>query len=192
VRDRNRYRRFSNATRPYDADKSPGRDLRTQDVDSFVAANHSQRRRGKNNTFDEGSDAATPDRCNKAIAPSGNVGDVAPRLAIAERFSERGNMDPKTGLLDNDVRPDPLDQVSVANDLPCAVDQSNQDVESTAAQRHRLTLVHQQSLGGDQAKRAKLEYFSVVYSRLQGSNLSFHVVHIASPVGAGVHNLANR
>jgi hypothetical protein len=189
VRDRNRYRRFSNTARPYDADKPPSHDFRTQSIDSFAAANHSQRRRGKNNAFDgldQGGGRAAPrqtlDRRNKAIAPSGYISDVTPCLAVAERFSERGNMDPKTGLLDNNVRPDPFDERSVADNLPCALEQSKQDVESTATQCHRLTLVHQQSLGGDQAKRAKLEYFSVAYS--QGSNLSFHAVHIASPVGA--------
>jgi hypothetical protein len=42
-------------------------------------------------------------------------------------------MDPKTAFLDDDVRPNPLDQFPVAHDIPCPLDQSNQYVESTAA-----------------------------------------------------------
>jgi hypothetical protein len=56
----------------------------------------------------------------------------------------------KTGLLDNNVRSDLFEKLSVAHDFPCPLEQSNQDVESTATKRDRPVLAHQRSLGGDQ------------------------------------------
>jgi hypothetical protein len=80
-------------------------------------------------------------------------------------------MDAKTGLLDNDVRPSPFDQFLVAHDVACPLDQGDQDVQSTAAQRNRLVRFHQQSFGSDQSERPELEHFRLVKSLRQRSDL---------------------
>ncbi|MGY3076946.1 hypothetical protein ACVWZZ_003317 [Bradyrhizobium sp. LM6.10] len=86
-------------------------------------------------------------------------------------------MDPKTRSLDDNIRPSPLDQFLMTHHVASALDQSDQDVESTAAHRQRLAIFHQQSLGDDQAKRTELKHFGVVVcSRLQRRYLTFQVI----------------
>jgi hypothetical protein len=152
VGDRNSHRGFAHSARSHDADKPPRRDLRAQVVDHFVAANHPLQACGQGRESDApgrsiGKLAASRralDWCNKAIAPAGYISDVARAVStVTERSAEAGNMDPKTGLLDDDVRPNPLDQFPVAYDLSSLLDQGDQDIESTAAQRHRLVPLRQ-------------------------------------------------
>src|ERR1700754_3899643 len=100
--------RFANPAGSHDADKPPGLDLRPQDFDDFVAADHPLQACGQGRVF--GVPVRTTCRrtallgafyrCNEAIAPTRRVGDIARAVAaVAERSAKSGNMDPKTGLL---------------------------------------------------------------------------------------------
>jgi hypothetical protein len=61
----------------------------------------------------------------------------------------------KIGFLDDDVRPNEVNQLSCAHDLARPVDQSNQNVESAAADGDRCAILDEQSLYDDQAEGAK-------------------------------------
>jgi hypothetical protein len=181
MRDSHGHCRFTDATRSHDADEPPTRDLRAQGFDGLIATDHSLQACGQglhSGAVGRGTRRLAVlrqvlDRCNKAIAPAGYGGDVARTVStITERSAEPGNMDPKTGLLDGNVRPSPFDQFLVAHDLSCPLDQSDQDVESTATQRHRLVVFHQQSFGRNQPERPELEHFRFVKLWRQRSDLA--------------------
>lgn len=82
-------------------------------------------------------------------------------------------MDSKICFFDHKVRPDPLDQFPAVHDLSSALDQSDQEIESTAAKRHRLVLFYKQPLGHNQTERPKFVCFALVSSLPQSSNLDF-------------------
>src|SRR5882757_9305923 len=96
-------------------------------------------------------------------------------------------MHAKTGIFDNNVRPNPFDQFSMAHDLPCSSNQSNQDVESTAAYCNRLAPLCQQSFGDDQAEGPKVKYFRFLRLLRQGGDLNVTAQDsIRAPVGSPI------
>jgi hypothetical protein len=54
-------------------------------------------------------------------------------------------MDSQTALIDRDIGPDPSDQVSLADNFASALQQYDQYVEGTAAQRNRDSRLLKQS-----------------------------------------------
>ena len=78
-------------------------------------------------------------RRDERVAATGNVGDVAgPFAPVPERLSKAGDMDAESALFHVDVGPDPLDQISLGNDLSGAIDQRNEDVKRATADLKRL------------------------------------------------------
>jgi hypothetical protein len=75
------------------------------------------------------------DRRNEAVAAPGNVGDIAPAgLAIAESTAQRCDVNPKTGFLDEGVRPDPGEQLLFAQQLARPFDEGHEDIARAASE----------------------------------------------------------
>jgi hypothetical protein len=75
------------------------------------------------------------------------VGDVAlAGAAIAERFAQSRNMDPKGGLFDDRIGPCPGDQLFFRDCLASALDERNQNVECSAPEAQRLPVLEKYAL----------------------------------------------
>jgi hypothetical protein len=77
-------------------------------------------------------------RCDEAVSTSRHVGHKAQVwMAVAEHLAQPCDMHAEVRLLDGDVGPDAGGQFLLADHLPGALDQRDQDVEGAAAQPHR-------------------------------------------------------
>ena len=91
------------------------------------------------------------DRCDKAVAAPRNVGDVAlAALAIAERAPQSGNVDLEIALFHEDVGPDAVEQLLLAQNLAGPFEQSDEDITCPTAEMNRLVAVQQELLRGKQ------------------------------------------
>src|SRR5271156_5198498 len=77
------------------------------------------------------------------------------RLDIAQGAAQRAHLDLEIGLLNKEVRPNPGDQLVLADQLAGAFDERGQDVESTAAEPHRPPILEQEAPCRSPAERAK-------------------------------------
>src|SRR3954468_10122402 len=69
------------------------------------------------------------DRCDEAIAPSGESRDVARAvLSISQRLAEAGHVKPQAAFFDGDVGPNPRHQILLAHDVIRRGNQDNQNV----------------------------------------------------------------
>ena len=84
------------------------------------------------------------DGSNEAVAAAGNIADVAlAGLAIAKGAAQGRHVNPEIALFDEDVGPDPLQQLLLADDLALLLDESQQNVAGAAADADRLAGVEQ-------------------------------------------------
>ncbi|GAA0008405.1 hypothetical protein BRDID11002_84130 [Bradyrhizobium diazoefficiens] len=71
------------------------------------------------------------ERRDEAIAAAGHIDDITGRLAgIAERLAQRCDMEAQAALVDIDVGPDALDQLSLVDDFTGAPGQEDEDIEA--------------------------------------------------------------
>src|SRR6516164_10763375 len=97
-------------------------------------------------------------RCDKGVTAAGIVGDIAPaRTAVAKRLTQRGDMYPQRALVDDSIGPGAGDQLVSRDGLAGAFDQGDQDVERTAAEPQRLSVVEQHPPRRDQPERSEGE-----------------------------------
>ena len=90
------------------------------------------------------------------------VGDVARAVtAMAERFAQRRNMDPESGLFDDRVGPSPGNQLFFGDRLAGALDQRNQNIERTASETQRFPVLEERALSRDQPERSEGEDFFI-------------------------------
>jgi hypothetical protein len=95
-------------------------------------------------------------QADEAVAAPGYIYDEPIAIApIAQRATQRGNMDCKVGRLDKRVRPDSPHQFLLADQLTGALKQHNQDFQSATPKAHWLVAFEQKKLSREQAKRAE-------------------------------------
>jgi len=78
------------------------------------------------------------DRDNKAISTSSDAHDVAgPGLPVSKRLSKCGNVDAQAALIDGRVWPRSRDQFPLADYVPCALHEGDENIKRSAAHRNR-------------------------------------------------------
>jgi hypothetical protein len=91
---------------------------------------------------------------NEALAASGDIYNEPVAIApIAQRATQRGNMNSKIGRLDKYVGPNPAHQFVLADQLTCSLKQHNQDFQSATPKAHRLIAFEQKKMRREQAER---------------------------------------
>ncbi|MEY9705613.1 hypothetical protein ABIF50_008175 [Bradyrhizobium diazoefficiens] len=96
------------------------------------------------------------ERRDEAIAAAGHIDHITGRLAgIAERLAQRCDMEAQAALVDIDVGPDALDQLSLVDDFTGAPGQEDEDIERAAADMKRRALLLQEPGLWKQAKWPK-------------------------------------
>ena len=85
------------------------------------------------------------ERGDEAIAAAWYVDDITGRFAgIAECLAQRRDVEAKTALVDIDVGPDALDQLSLVDDFAGALGQEDENIERTAADMKRRSVLLQE------------------------------------------------
>src|SRR4029077_17962785 len=96
------------------------------------------------------------DRDDEFVAATGNRDDVAvAALAVAQGTAQRRDLDLEVAFLDEDLRPDPGDQLFLRNHPAGVVGKNGENVQGAATEAHRLTAFEQQPLAWQQAERAQ-------------------------------------
>ena len=104
-------------------------------------------------------------RCDKAVAPARNVGDVAlALLAVPERLAQRRDMNPQRALVDDRIGPCTGDKLLLWERLAGAFDQCDQNVERATAEAQRLPFAEQHSLRRDQSERPEDEGLVILHA----------------------------
>src|SRR5271166_7067083 len=99
------------------------------------------------------------DRCDKVVAASGYRNDIAPAcVRFAQGPAQRADLSLEVAVIDEDLRPDPGNQLVFADHLAGLFHQSGQDVEGTAADLNLSVPLQQQPLTGKQSERAEGKY----------------------------------
>jgi hypothetical protein len=100
--------------------------------------------------------AAHLDWGDEAVAASGDIYDEPVAIApVAQRATQRGNMDRKVGRLDEYVGPNPTHQLFLADQLPWPFKQHDQDFQSAAPEAYWLVAFEQKKLCRAQAERTE-------------------------------------
>ena len=91
------------------------------------------------------------DRRDETIALTGHVFDVTgAAFSIAERLAQSGHVDPEIAGADHEAAPHACDQIPVTDDLTCAFDQHDQNVQARdPPMRAEHHLVSISALAGD-------------------------------------------
>ncbi len=118
-------------------------------LDDLLPPDHLRERRGKGARRQDvdgwlrGGRDRLGERGDEAIAAPGHVDDVAGGFAgIAQHLAQRRDVEAQAALVDIDVGPDALDQLSLVDDFAGTLGEENQDIEGAAAdmERHALLL----------------------------------------------------
>src|SRR5215831_11973026 len=101
-------------------------------------------------------------RRDEAIPPAWVADDEAISLSsIAQRLTERCNMNPQSTFIDDGIGPGVGDQLFLGDRFAGVLDQCDQNVERTTTKAQRLTVVEQHSLRRDQPERSEDEGFVI-------------------------------
>src|SRR3981189_1568714 len=120
----------------------------------------------------------TRKRRDKTVAAPRHIGHIAcARSPLPKRLAQRQDMKAKVALIDQKARPHPCEQLLLGNYLRWALDEGDENVESSAAKPNPDALFFQDSLRGGQTKWTKTEH--VLRSR--PSRLRIHDIHFLSP-----------
>jgi len=96
------------------------------------------------------------DRRHEAVAASGNVRQIpAPRLTIAERPAQTGDMNPQCIFVDQSGGPDACLEFVLADEFTRIFDKHLEDIEGTAAEANGRFAFQQQLLCRKEAERAE-------------------------------------
>jgi hypothetical protein len=107
---------------------------------------------------------------DKRIAPALDVRDVpVSEFAVPKRFSDRRNVDAEASLLDDDVRPDVINELFLRYDLAGTLSEIDQDIERPAAKGKDDTIALKDPLAARKLERTKLQ-FSLNAIACHGSN----------------------
>jgi hypothetical protein len=78
----------------------------------------------------------TDDDANERIAPSIDVCDVAvAELAIPKHLADGGHVNPEDPFFYEDIRPDVFNEFLLGYDLAGTIDETDQDIQGSAAER---------------------------------------------------------
>src|SRR3981189_3110628 len=76
----------------------------------------------------------TRNGCDKTVAAPRHIGHIAhARSPLPKRLAQRQDMKAKVALIDQKVRPTPWQQLLLGNSLRWALDEGDENVESSAA-----------------------------------------------------------
>jgi hypothetical protein len=154
--DGNGYGGFTNPAWSNNADEAPRSNVCPQSFYCLITPHHSPqalgqvRRCGAFHRASHKRAALTRalDGSYKAIPLGRHVSNIPRAVStITDRFTESSDLNPKAGALNEDIRPAPFNKVPMTDDLSRSLDQSDQNIEGTAAQRDWRGSVQQQSLG---------------------------------------------
>ena len=82
--------------------------------------------------------------------------EVLPVFGIAQRFSQLRDVHGQVGFFDKAVRPKPLHQLFLLDDMPAALDEGEQRLEHLRLERHGLAVAQQAALLHVQSEVAEL------------------------------------
>jgi hypothetical protein len=99
------------------------------------------------------------DGADERVAPSLDVCDVSvAKLAVTKRLADCGHVDSEAPFLNDDVRPDVIDELLLRDELTWALGKINQDVEGPAAKGQHHTLAPQQPFANRKFESAELQF----------------------------------
>jgi hypothetical protein len=99
------------------------------------------------------------DRGDEPIAAPWNIDDEPiPITSVTERAAQCGNMYGEVGRLYEYVRPNPIHQFLLCDQLARSFQQSNQYFQSTTSEGHSLVAFQQKKLCWEQAKRSERDF----------------------------------
>ncbi|MGY4357438.1 hypothetical protein ACVW0J_003931 [Bradyrhizobium sp. i1.7.7] len=120
-------------------------------LDDLLPSDHFRERRGKGtgrcNVHGglSGRRSRVSERGDKAVAAAGHIDDITGRLAgIAQRLAQCRDVEAQAALVDIDVGPDALDQLSLVDDFAGALGEEDQNIERAAADVKRRALLLQE------------------------------------------------
>src|SRR5712675_1759594 len=92
----------------------------------------------------------TRNRRDETVAAARHVRHIAcaARSLLPKRLAQRRDMKAKAALIDHKIRPDFCDQLLLADHFGWALDESDQNVESSAAKPNPNAVFFQESLCG--------------------------------------------
>jgi len=106
------------------------------------------------------------ERGDEGIAATGYIDDIAGTgLTVIERLAQHRHLDAQIAVIDDDVRPDPVYQLAVTDNVSGPTGQCQEDVHGATAQRHGNSLALQESFADQQAKRPESQHLLTRHGR---------------------------
>ena len=174
-----------------DADKARSGDLLGQFEHVALAADHAIGAAGKNGVRKSSDNdrrdvlrtAGLRDRCDEAVAPPRQRGDVSGAvLSIPQRLAQIDHVKPQAAFLDDDVGPDFCDQIFLADDFVRGRGQDDQYIEGTGAELDRDAGLGEEPFARQQIERAERQSVSrLVWPRRHRPVIPSHI-HLAQSV----------
>jgi hypothetical protein len=83
----------------------------------------------------------TDDDANERVAPSIDVRDVSvAELAVPKHLADGGHVNPKDSFFHEDIRPDAVNEFLLGDYLTGTIDEIDQDIQRSAAERKHQTV----------------------------------------------------
>ena len=96
------------------------------------------------------------DRGDELVAAPWDIDDEPISVPpVTQRAAQCRDLDGQIGMPDKDIGPDAIHQFLLADQITCALEQDDQDFQSTTSEGNRLVAVQQKKFRREQAKRAK-------------------------------------
>src|SRR5882757_10522596 len=168
-----------------DGQEAPRGQLFRDKFDCFFASHHSVRpwgqsdgRRDERISQERRRACSARNRRDKTVAAARHIGHIAfTRLPFAEGLAQRRNVIAKVTLIDHKVRPYPSEELLLGNHLGRAFEESDENIESSAAKPNRDATFYEDPLRGGQTKRTKTDHVL----RRTPFKLHIHDIHLFSP-----------
>ena len=152
VRDLGGHRRLADATGPHERDEALRFQSNHDPSNGVLAADQGVNRSGQGMALDALASMdvlaieVARDRRDEAVSATCDIGDVAGAASpVTERFAQRNDVISQASIIDHEAAPDPLDQVSLADDFRRAVHERDQNVERSTAHSYGETVLLEQS-----------------------------------------------
>ncbi len=155
-----------------DRDEAIGDQIRSEGADDLIATDHARQHRRQDEALSRratgifrksrrsGCCGFAPNGCDKTVALAHDVGDIPlPTLAVAivltECLAQAVDVHAQIARVDDEVAPDARQQLLVADDIARPLDEHQQNVERTSAERERNAVFLEHARARKKPKRSK-------------------------------------